>query len=203
MVDRPKGLLYFPNAVPASLSKKAFEYIDSNSLEWYGPRSKTGFVKQKKSRASFGRTEGDHELPPIFEEIGRRAVEEIRRRVPVELAEEVHDLISDANVETCILNCYDPGDGVAPHHDPPRQKAAVIGVTFCEQPSTVRKMRFTKAKDKTKKHTVITHDCSAYVFFGDGYSEWKHESVKSKLQKGRVLSASFRRKRHGIPGKNQ
>ena len=197
-MDAPKNVLCFDNVIPRELAKRAFEFIDSTELEWYGPRSRTGCVKQKKSRASFGRHEGiEPEVPPIFEEIGRRAVEAVRSRVPAEHAKEVHQLVSDANAATCILNLYNPGDGIAPHNDPGRPNAVVLGITLCEIPTTTRKMRFRKVKDKTKKHTVVTRDCSAYLVWGDGYYDWQHESVKSKLQKGRVLSASFRAKRVG------
>jgi alkylated DNA repair dioxygenase AlkB len=195
-MDAPKGVLCFDNVIPRALAEQAFQYIDTTELVWYGPQSKTGVVKKKKSRVSFGRHEGvDPDLPPVFEEIGRRAIEAVRSRVPIEQREEVHALLSDANAATCILNMYDPGDGIAPHNDPARRNPMVLGVTMCEVATTTRKMRFHKCKDKTKKHTVITRDCSAYLFWGDGYSDWKHESVKSKLQRGRVLSASFRAKR--------
>ena len=195
-MEAPKGVLCFDSVIPRALAEQAFRYIDSTELVWYGPRSRTGCVKKKKSRCSFGRHEGtEPEVPPIFEEIGRRAIEAVRSRVPIEHAEEVKAILSDANAATCILNLYDPGDGIAPHNDPGRQNAVVLGITLCEIPTTTRKMRFRKVKDKTKKHTVVTRDCSAYLFWGDGYYDWQHESVKSKLQTGRVLSASFRAKR--------
>tara|TARA_X000001036_G_scaffold130883_2_gene123749 strand:- start:3063 stop:3641 length:579 start_codon:yes stop_codon:yes gene_type:complete len=180
--------------VSRELSERAFEYINSNDIVWYGPRSKTGFVKEKKMRASFGRHDDEPDVPEVFREIGLRTIQAItdRARSQHEWGENETKLYSEPLLDTLILNLYDPGDSVAAHCDPPRQDPAVMGITFCEATSTARKMRFRFRKDKKRKHDVLTADRSAYLFFGDAYTDWTHESVGSKLQKGRVLSLTFR-----------
>ena len=187
--------MYLPQVTPRELSVRAFEYIDSNELTWYSPRSRSGRCKAKKMRASFGRQEWDPAVPDVFHEIGLRAIEAIRERAPAQHKEAVKKHYTELVLDNLILNLYDPGDSIAAHQDPPRDNPAILGITFCENPSTVRTMRFTKVSDKKKKHPIITHDCSAYCFWGDAYTDWKHESMKNSKQTGRILSCTFRAKR--------
>ena len=194
-MTRPRDLVYIPAVIPRELSEQAFQYINSSDLAWYGPRSRTGAVKQKKMRASFGRHEYEPAVPEVFREIGLRAIQAIEDKARFQheaWGDKERALYSERILNTLILNLYEPGDSIAAHCDPPRKDAAVLGITFCEVPSTARKMRFRFRKDKKRKHDVLTADRSAYLFFGDAYSEWTHESVGSKLQKGRILSATFR-----------
>jgi hypothetical protein len=46
--------------------------------------------------------------------------------------------------------------------------------------------------NKKQIHDVETRANSVYVFFGEAYYEWKHESVGSMKQKGTVYSLTFR-----------
>lgn len=190
----PACVLYIPKVISRDLSKRAFDYIDTAELNWYGPRSRTGVVKQKESRASFGRHDFDPQVPDLFQEIGMRAVEAIQK-IQGRHTDDLNKFYTESILNNMILNLYDPGDSIAPHQDPPRQNPAVLGITFCENADTSRTMRFTKVDDKSRKHPIITHDGSVYLFWGDAYSHWKHESMGSKRQKGRVLSATFRAQR--------
>ena len=194
-MSRPDCTLYLPQVIPRELSRRAFDYIDNNNeLTWYSPRSRSGLHKAKKMRASFGRHDFEPGVPDVFHEIGMRTVEAIQKvggRHAAALKKHYTELVLD----NMILNLYDPGDSIGAHQDPPRQDPAILGITFCENADTTRTMRFTKVSDKKKKHTIITHDCSAYLFWGDAYTDWKHESMKVPRQQGRILSATFRAKR--------
>ena len=195
MSARPRDVMYVPNVIPRELSVRAFEYIDSNDTTWYSPRSRSGRCKAKKMRASFGRHDSEPGVPDVFHEIGMRTIQAIRGRAPAQHKGAIEKHYTELVLDNMILNVYDPGDSIAAHRDPPRQDPAILGVTFCENANTIRTMRFSNVSDKKKKHPIVTHDCSAYLFWGDAYTDWKHESVKNTRQTGRILSATFRAKR--------
>lgn len=192
----PNDLRYVPNVITRDLSKKALAFLRQPGHDWYGPKGKIR-QKTKKTRLTFARHAEDPPIPDVFKEIGKMALANYREQAKKTStwSEREDALFGDDILETLIINHYDPGDSVGRHRDPTRPNPAVLGVTFCEDVSTSRKMRFRPVGDKKRMHDVATSDGSAYSFWGDAYSDWTHESVGSKRQRGVVASATFRARR--------
>ena len=95
-------------------------------------------------------------------------------------------------MQTLTVQRYKPGEGLTKHRDGPKQKPFVVGVTLCHDQNYLRKLRFRMLTNPSVKYDLHTPHASVYVFHGDAYKDWTHESVPSKTQNALVYSLTFR-----------
>ncbi len=96
----------------------------------------------------------------------------------------------------CIVNKYDPGEGISPHTDAP-----VFGdIIGCFTIGSGATMTFTPIGRGSSSHMVYTQPGSVYVMSGDARYKWKHEMPCRKvdevdgvrLKRGKRISLTFR-----------
>ena len=105
-----------------------------------------------------------------------------------------HELVDDTYVfNQCIVNDYQPGQGISKHTDT-LQYGAVIGCFTLGSGAT---MTFKKGN---ATHDVYTEPNSLYVMSGEVRYKWTHEMAarksdvvgKLKVKRGRRISVTFR-----------
>lgn len=137
----------------------------------------------RKGEAAYGR-DNQEPIPPQL----RQVADEIRHY----FTQHFPGSALAAPMQTLTVQRYKPGEGLSKHRDGPKAKPFVVGVTLCHDQAYIRKLRFRQVCNPDIKYDLLTPHASVYVFHGDAYNSWTHESVKSKKQKQLVYSLTFR-----------
>lgn len=121
---------------------------------------------------------------------------------------ELRDAVADVagvaadGFNQCIVNVYDPGEGIAPHVDAPVYGPVIACYTFGD---TGRVMEFMK---DGVSHELYTEPGSLYVMAGAARRDWSHGMARRKTdlvngkraRRGRVVSVTFREDTSAPPG---
>lgn len=172
--SEPKGLFYFESKLDNDFCHKIYLWLISNKFKTKmfrvtksNPKSRLvrhfGFKYDYSSGLTIKKTE---KMPDIL----------------LELREKINEIWKDCKKDTehfnqCIINRYEPGQGIGDHIDKTSYGPYVIGFTFVSG----RYMIFSKRGEKT--HRVYTKPKSMYVMSGDSRYKWFHSMDKVKNDK--------------------
>ena len=184
----PQDIYYIENVVSTDLEKEAIKFIEENELKWNVISGKI-YTGVKKQRCGFGKS-NQEKIPDILLEIGQSALLYAKENCK---NPELLEKLQNFTLDNLIINRYFPGDKCGAHFDPPRKDPFVFGLTLGSLPETKRTMRWRYLK---QKYDIITNPRSLYIFYGDAFNNWKHESVASKKQIGTIYSLTFRKHRN-------
>jgi len=190
-MKKPTGILYRNNVVSFEQQKNVVSFLRKLPKKTWQPNNRGRFPGKIRFRIGYGRS-NQEEMPYELKHLVPTILESIKGSITDEEMK-LFDVFK-TNKSRVTINRYRKGAKLAAHKDPQEFKnAIVIGLTLCRKQETIRKMRFTqKEGDKKHTHDIETSANSVYIFFGDAYYEWKHESVGNMKQKGTVYSLSFR-----------
>ena len=192
-MKKPTGILYRNNVVSFEQQKKVVSFLGKLPKKTWQPNNRGRFPGKIRFRIGYGRNHED-EMPDELKHLVPTILDSIKSSITEEEIK-LFDVFK-TNKSRVTINRYRKGRRLGAHKDPLEFKnAIVIGLTLCrrQDSDTIRKMRFTqKEGDKKHTHDVETSANSIYVFFGNAYYAWKHESVGIMKQKGTVYSLSIR-----------
>jgi len=189
LVGVPPGLYYRDDVIPASLQEELAQWVGSTQAEWWYVTGRSGRPVESSRRViHFGfaydyTTTSTHKpappMPPVVAKLRDRILQDWQTSPPT---------ISDVSVwNQCIVNRYEPGQGIGSHTDNPTYGPAIACYTIMAG----RQMRFTR--DNHPRFDIRTRPGSIYVMYGQSRDLWKHEMVKRRSDGGvpRELCVSF------------
>ncbi len=173
----PKGLFYYDSAVSPGLTQDIEEWFaDDDTQAGLFPVSNAQGKSSINSRRvlHFGwkynySTGGVHERAPdlpfiLF--VLRKQIERVWVDAPPEF--------SVKSLDQCIVNQYQPGQGIGAHIDSNSYGDFIVCFTF----GNGREMEFTRGDEK---YMMYTTPRSMYVMSGESRSEWKHQMRPRKV----------------------
>jgi len=182
---KPAHLHDYQPFINTTIRQTALDFLTQlpeNSYHCLVSRWGPATPKTRKGQATYGRLHKQEETIPHQLLAAGQLVGD--------LISIVHPLPSNL-LETLTVQRYKVGEGLGKHRDPPRHNPFVLGITLCVKKDDTRKIVFRHIQNKTK-HELVTGDGNVYTFCGDAYTDWTHESAKSKKQKDTIYSLTFR-----------
>ncbi len=199
IMDLP-GFFYFPNVIEPELAGDIIKFL--NSQEWKGvSASETGRKVQQygyeydystRKGSDYKKIEPIPDILLILQQIGLKIVRELVDK----------ETLDKSLLNQCIVNKYEPKQGISAHID----KESFGPVVICFTLGSGTTMTFTTIKNREK--VVIEKYVgpnSVYLMTGDSRYEWKHEiksrltdeiggvtGFRGKIRRGTRLSVTFR-----------
>lgn len=183
------GLYYFKNAISKELSTQVINYLDKQ--EWTGISSSIngrkvqqyGYKYDYISRSSYG-FEKTNEIPDILKSLQTIGLELFKSVCP----DELHVLLNQ-----CIVNKYNPGQGISAHIDKSTFGPAIVCFTLGSGTSITFK------KDNEMREIYVEPN-SLYIMTGDSRYKWTHEikcrlsdkNDNKKIERKTRISVTFR-----------
>lgn len=158
--------MYFQNIINQDLADKIIDFL--NNQEWKGVSiSKTGRKVQQYGFEYDYISRKDTEYKKITD------IPDIL----LDLKQTIEHLIT-CDLNQCIVNKYEPGQGISAHVDKETFGPIIICFTLCS--GTI--ITFTKTVDRDKKMVIekYVEPNSVYFMTEDSRYEWKHE-IKPRL----------------------
>lgn len=163
MADIPRGLSYYPDVLDEQfvLLMRRWLLLESTQEKLFSVSKSTsarrvihlGYTYDYRS----GGTKKKSEYP--IEHILQLLIESGLARAGLDIAPE--------RMNQCIINRYNPGQGIGAHIDRVEYGDVVVCFTFFAG----REMEFTRGKET---FTLYTEPGSMYVMSGESRYEWKH-----------------------------
>lgn len=175
------GFSYYENAISASFSQKIDSFLKEHATQ--SRIKKVSDAKQSRKVIHYGYSYSYKKSGGALEKIEDipDLLQELRQGIPLENRNDLNQ---------CIINMYEPGQGIAPHIDDIYLFGDTI-VSFTLFSS--REISFTREKERID---ILTNPNSVYILTGDARYSYKHEMRKRKKDKniprGRVVSITFR-----------
>ena len=183
------GLFYCPDQISTAEMKQLSEFLDT--LTWKPlSASKNSRVVQ---HYGFAYDYKDRNIRQPTDPIPLELMS-LRNR----LTELCETLLLKQEFNQCIVNNYNPGQGISPHVDV-RDYGPVIGCfSLGESPDTGAMMRFTNPKNE--HHDLWVEAGSLYIMSGEARYRWKHsmpsrfndEVHGENVARDRRISVTFR-----------
>jgi alkylated DNA repair dioxygenase AlkB len=215
----PQGLFYIPAIIDADTCAELLQHL-STSTEWFavGKCKNSRKVIHYGSRYNYGGAGTDAPAPPI-----PYIIDHLRES----LIATVEDLIAKGKITTnsptalnfdqCIINKYEPGQGIGAHCDANTFDEIIGCFTVCVdssdstnyiQPREIYspgQMEFVYPRDLlVPNYVVTTEHCSLYIMSGESRNTWEHQmvgrrtdsisvgGVTKRLQRATRISITFR-----------
>tara|TARA_B100000787_G_C16120673_1_gene262512 strand:- start:168 stop:842 length:675 start_codon:yes stop_codon:yes gene_type:complete len=129
-------------------------------------------------------------IPPLIEKIGNELNIRFRALVPN----------LPHNFTSCTANRYPIGEGLGKHKDGGVWEPYVVGLTI----GSSRHMEFYCEDKRLESLHIQTKRCSAYIFWGNMYTDYYHASLKGAkngkyFQEGTAYSLTYRHVSKTIP----
>ena len=179
MHNPPEGLYFSANVVTKETADKALRYI-SKFPEYFtkvrpsskGPNTRATFGFQPSCERKIAEPRLSSELLALYQEA----------------VDGVQGFRAPAPPQSCTVNIYPAGTGVAAHKDPAVHLPCVVGVTLHMNPHKPSVMQFGR-NDCT--YDQPTPHGSVYVMSGACYTDWTHARKKSAKQEGPCIRSRF------------
>jgi alkylated DNA repair dioxygenase AlkB len=169
MIVRPSGLYYYSQAVDKELYEDIIQYLDGENWSAVGKGKNSRKVVHYGTKYNYGGGLGG-DAPPMPE-----CIDELKEN----LVSTVDELIP-GHVETfnqCIVNKYEPGQGISAHIDHPGYGDIIGCYTFAPgagQNNSPGEMVFSLDDNI---YNMVTEDSSLYIMTGESRSKWSHAMV--------------------------
>ncbi len=167
LMSTPQGLQYYPHAISADLLERLEQYFANPDLEWTTTTAKGTGRRVIHYISAYTYSQGGqkptaHPLPPICEEL-------------LEILTNLgHDVFDMSERGQCIVNEYEPGQGITSHTDDINKFDDTVCCFTIYGGGT---MIFKKDNDI---YSLYTEPGSLYVMTGDSRYDWTHEMKKVK-----------------------
>jgi alkylated DNA repair dioxygenase AlkB len=189
-MSKPSGLIYFDDAVSEDFGRLLIRWTRLPStvekLSAVSSSQSARKVLQYGYRYNYqsGRTREPGDDFPHIINLLRSSIPHTWTSAPRGVEERLNQ---------CIINFYQPGQGIGAHIDRKEFGGVVVCFTF----GSGREMEFSRGEDR---YTVYTRPLSMYVMTGESRYEWKHE-MRGRLTdrvngnitpRGECFSVTFR-----------
>lgn len=183
-----KGFYYFPNFLSLKQSQQIQTFLDSQDWKKVVPQSYTsreviqyGYEYNYNSRGN-SKTSIQNQLDPI-PEILRLNFKNVEEELPhLYPRNELNQLKEENKITQCIINKYEPGQGIGMHTD----SKAFGPVIFCVTLGSGCEITFSNPNsgEEIKKYVDVN---SLYIMSDECRYLWKHKIDKRKFD-DRILS---------------
>jgi len=197
----PPGLIYIPNALDQVYIDELLYHLNiSNEWEAVGEGKNSRKVVQYGYKYNYtaggndsrGNLNQQSEAAKPFPEIIKTL-----RDIMIDHITEDSGPPTGETFNQCIINKYEPGQGIGPHIDSLAYGAVIGCFTIVtgigDSPGIVELLHPTNSKTK---YPIITMPGSLYVMTGDSRYKWKHQMVARKTDDRRKratrISVTFR-----------
>lgn len=186
---RPAGLFYIPNSIPAGIDDELWQCL--RDAEWAAVSTGKKSRKVLHYGYAYNYTKRSALLPTA-------PLPEILDHLRLSLIATVESLIAEGKIaeqnpnltfDQCIVNKYEPGQGIGSHCDSNAFDSIIGCFTFCVHTDgnvtiinppnmSPGEMLFLYPRDLlVPAYTVATEHGSLYIMSGDARTVWEHQMV--------------------------
>jgi alkylated DNA repair dioxygenase AlkB len=185
------GFFYFPKVIEPETGKDILKFL--NKQEWKGvSASETGRkVQQYGYEYDYSTRKGSdykhiQDIPDILTPLQQTGLKIIEPLIDKEQFEK-------CKLNQCIVNKYEPGQGISAHYD--KESFGPVIACFTFGSSTAITFSTIKNKEKVVVEKYVEPN-SVYLMTGESRYEWKHE-IKPRVsddnvRRGTRISVTFR-----------